>query len=62
MQELHNMVTSFEAFFELKSRISCVKENEAWYFVLFGAVWQGEIFDSSALLLLSATLSFLVEM
>lgn len=56
------MVTSFEAFFELKSRISCVKENEAWYFVLFGAVWQGEIFDSSALLLLSATLSFLVEM
>ena len=61
LQELHNMVTCFEAFSESKSRIYWVKEHEAWCFVLLGAVWQVEIFDNSALLLLSAILSVLVE-
>lgn len=61
LQELHNTVTCFETFFALKSGIYWVKENEAWCFVLLGAVWQVEIFDSSALLLLFTALSFLVE-
>jgi len=61
LQELHCTVTCFEALFEVKSRIYWVKEHEAWCFVLLGAVWQVEIFDSSALLLHSATLSFLIE-
>lgn len=39
-----------------------MKGHEAWCFVFLGAVWQVEVFDSSALLLLSATLSFSVAM